>query len=356
MSRGPYRERAVANPAKQGQVGPVSKEDSPHRSPTREDSAMRRWLTVLTTVAMIVATTATGASAHAPYTPKPTVVQAVDGTATGTAVGVSATIEFGGETPVVLGEDPSNDAPGSSDAAKAMAMGVELTKIQAYRSGPSAPLTLEWHSATLDQLPPPEVVRFYWPFLIDGAGFSAQAKTTDFVSGANLGDGNPATVVDNLSQYQNAGVPGFRFRGNCATVVAVNNCGHIAWVTGEFDTEYNIIRVNLPLNHPKAPALKPGAVISPDTGAYSAYQAAADNAPTRDTVNQLEEYTIPESSATATLVDSAGTVVRTATLAPGEDGQWRGSLTAPAPGTYRVDVTACFATNCNTRSIEVVVS
>lgn len=56
-----------------------------------------------------------------------------------------------------------------------------------------------------------------------------------------------------------------------------------------------------------------------------------------------------------TKVDAAGNAVATGALAASGDGQWRGTLGPPEPGTYRLGVTACFATNGDTWSTDVAV-
>jgi len=318
---------------------------------------MRRVTGVLMVVALAALGTAGFATAEEPEGPAPTTVQAVDAAVEGSAVAVAADIAFGGQAPVVLGDDPAGDGP--VDATAADAFGVDLTEIRAYRSDPTDPVvTLEWQTTNLERLPPPEIIRYYWQFVVDGAVISAQAKTTDFVSAANAGDGQPGTVASNLQSYGSAGVPGFRIRGNCELIGGtLNNCGHVAWVDGEFDFDNDVVRFFLPLDLEALPKLRPGAKITPDAnGAYAAFQAAADNANTRDTVTQWEDYVVPDATATARLLDAAGAVVASGALSQGDDGRWSGGLTAPAPGDYRLEVRACFADNCDISVTDLVVS
>lgn len=319
----------------------------------------RTFIVVAATVLSATAFSSVAADEHSE--PAPTMVHGVHATADGTAVGVAADIEFGGQAPVVLGTDPVGDAPPQSTGHSA-AFGLDLTEIRAYRADPAVPtVTLEWQATTLEQLPPPEVMRYYWQFLVNGAApFAAQAKTSDVISAANLGDGEPTTIADNLASYTETGVPSFRLRGNCGVIpvgpTGVNNCGHVAWVDGEFDFEANVVRLELPVDLEAASVIRPGATLAPhDSGAYSAIQAGADLANTRDTVVQLSSYVIPDPAATAELLDADGAVVASAPLTRGEDGRWHGSVTAPGPGTYHVDVTGCFADNCGSAGHDVVV-
>jgi len=292
--------------------------------------------------------------------PAPTAVHDLSAVAEGSAVSVAAHVAFGGQAPVVLGTDPTGDAPPNGTGHGAGA-GLDLTEIRAYQADPAVPsVTFEWQATALDQLPPPEVVRYYWQFTVGAAVFAVQAKTTDIVSAANAGDGEPETIANNLASYAGSSVPSFRVRGNCAlielVVTGLNNCGHVAWVAGEFDVAADVIRLHLPLDLAAAPTLRPGAIIAPeDTGAYSAIQAAADFGQTRDTVVQASPYAVPKPRATATLVAADGTLVDTGQLSLDDDGMWRGTLTAPAAGSYRVDLDACFATNCGVAQTAVAV-
>lgn len=316
---------------------------------------MRRVISTLTILALAV-TGAGSAIAEESDGPAPTEVHMVEASADGTTVAVAAHIEFGGQAPVVLAEDPVGDAP-PNGSGQGDAFGLDLTGVRAYRADPNADvLTFEWQTTNLSQLPPPEVMRYYWQFTIGGASFAAQAKTTDFVSAANLGDGTPEAIASNVASYADSTVPSFRIRGNCGTVGVLNNCGHVAWVTGEFDFDADLVRIHLPLDLENSPALRPGAVLVPvGDGTYSAIQLGADLAQTRDTVAIFDSYVVPVATATARLLDADGTAVGTATLAEGDDGVWSGIVTAPGPGTYTLEVNGCFADNCGTAPTTVTV-
>ncbi|MFP5309141.1 MAG: hypothetical protein ACLGIR_06130 [Actinomycetes bacterium] len=288
--------------------------------------------------------------------PAPTTVGAVGAAADGLTVTVTPEVDLGGQAPVELGFDPAGDAAVTPETA---ALGLDLTGIHAWVEDGDVPeLTFAWHSTQLDRLPPPELVRFYWEFGVSGSqsAFSVQAKTSDVVSAGNLGDGSPQSVLNNLQSYQSQSVPQFRVRGNCGTLdpAPLSNCGHVAWVDGEFDFAANEIRLVLPLDLANAP-IRPGTRIIPSQGAWASIQAAADNALTRDSVAQSLEYTIPAPSGTVTLTDADGTVVATAPL-DFEAERPTASLTAPAAGTYTVTVQACFAGNCGSASSGVEVT
>ena len=328
---------------------------------------MRSKLTILVTLALAgTAIAAIPASEHEEDGPPPTAITTAEVTPTGSAAwDITGTVDYGGEAPVVLGTDPTGDAPPNGTGATA-GLGLDLTQLVAYAADGDEPVvTLEWHSTGLDQLPPPELVRFYWQVEIGfGGGWAFQAKTSDAVSAANLGDGTPESVAGNVASYAESTVPSFRIRGNCGVidlaVTGLNNCGHVAWVDGEFDFDANIVRFFLPLDLENAAPIRPGAVLAPvqDTWAYSAVQAAADLPNTRDTVVQESPYTIPERTASASLFDADGQLVRASTLTVADDSSISGALDAgaPAPGDYRLDVTACFAGNCDTDSRSVTVT
>lgn len=309
----------------------------------RASTALTLLALAFTSLATTGATTADGMATG----PAPTVIEDVRVKAFGPSIDVDADVDFGGQAPVVLGDDPAGDAPVHPDAGTAL--GLDLTELRAYvADGDDPVVTLEWQTTRLDRLPPPEIVRYNWPFLVDGtAAFAVQAKTTDLVSAANLGDGQPTTVADNVASYADAGVPGFRLRGDCGTVGVVGNCGHVAWLDGGFDLEGDVVRVQLPVDLAGAAAIRPGATLSPDGGAWASLQAGADTAATRDTIAQYEDYTIPERVLRADLVDATDTVVATAALERGDDGRFRGNVHAPAAGAYGLVVTACFADVCD---------
>jgi hypothetical protein len=276
----------------------------------------------------------------------PTTVDGVAVAADGLDLTVTADVDLGGQAPVELGSDPAGDAAVTPETA---ALGLDLTGIHAWvEDGDEPLLTFAWRSTQLDRLPPPELVRFYWEFGVSGSSsaFSVQAKTSDVVSAGNLGDGSPGSVLSNVQSYQSQSVPQFRVRGNCGTLdpAPLSNCGHVAWVTGEFDFDANEIRLYLPLDLANAP-IRPGTTISPSQGAWASIQAAADNAQTRDSVTQFFSYTVPSAQGTVSLVDADGATVATSPLTFGEDGP-SAALRAPAAGTYDVVVEACFAGNC----------
>lgn len=321
---------------------------------------MRRILSTLTSISLVVTAGGTVALAQEGEAPPPTEVHSVETSADGAAVAVAAHIDFGGQAPVVLGTDPTGDAP-PNGTGHGSAFGLDLTEVRAFRADPADPVvTFEWQTTGIDQLPPPELMRYYWQFEIDGLGFAAQAKTSDVVSAANLGDGEPGTIADNLTSYSESGVPSFRVRGNCGLIevgpTGLNNCGHVAWIDGEFDFDADVVRLQLPLDLENAESLRPGATLLPVAdGTYSAIQAAADLPQTRDTLAVFENYVVPDSAADARLLDADGIAVGTASLEAGEDGMWHGTVTAPEPGTYTVEVTGCFADNCGSAPASVVV-
>jgi len=301
--------------------------------------------------------------------PPPTTVETVDASSNGDAVAVSATIDWGGTAPVVLGTDPAGDAPPSANATGAH--GLDLTAISSWiEDGDQEVATFAWDLETFDNPPPPELVRYYMTFQIDGQAFALQAKTSDFVSGANLAN-DPETAAERVASYaehysSTGTLPQFRVRGNCGLISAgpvglAQNCGHAAWVSGEFDTENNQIRIHVPLDLASMPTLRPGATLNADQGAYSALQVAVDLPQSRDTMAAAAQdlpYTIPTRTATASIADADGTVVAGPTaLTIGDDGAIQGDLdtTGLAAGDYDLTVNACIAANCGTATITVTI-
>jgi hypothetical protein len=295
----------------------------------------------------------------------PTVVESVAASPEGSGFAVTAEVDWGGTPVVVLGTDPTGDAPPAANATGAQ--GLDLTEVGAWiQDGDELVATFAFDLATFDNPAPPEIVRYYMTFLVGGQAFALQAKTSDFVSGANLSD-NPETLAANIGSYaehiaDTGTLPQFRVRGNCATVAVVNNCGHVAWVSGEFDTDDNQIRIEVPLDLEALTILRPGARLEADQGAWASLQAGADFAQTRDTLSAGAQeglpYEIPRRTATATLRDGTGTVVAgPVPLSVSADGGVQGQVVAAgvAPGQYQLTVSACIAANCGAAAIPVTV-
>lgn len=297
--------------------------------------------------------------------PAPTLVESVEATSGDSGFAISADVDWGGTPRVVLGTDPTGDAPPAGNATGNL--GLDVTSVSTWiEDGDELVGTFALDLATLDNPAPPEIVRYYMTFMIGGQAFALQAKTSDFVSGANLSD-NPQTLGENIGSYaehtaETGTLPQFRVRGNCATVVAVNNCGHAAWVSGEFDTSDNQVRIEVPLDLERLAILRPGATLDPDQGAWASLQAGADFAQTRDTLDAGAQeglpYQIPRRTATARLRDAAGAVVAgPVTLSVADDGGVQGQVDAAglAPGGYELTVSACIAANCGSATIPVTV-
>ena len=295
----------------------------------------------------------------------PTVIDSVEASPEGSGFTIAAGVDWGGTAPMVLGTDPTGDAPPAANATAAQ--GLDLTEISAWiEDGDELEATFAFDLATFDNPPPPEVVRYYMTFLVNGQAFALQAKTSDFASGANLSD-NPETLAENIGSYaehiaDTGTLPQFRVRGNCATVQVVNNCGHVAWVSGEFDTDENQIRIDVPLDLEGLPILRPGSTLEADQGAWASLQAALDAAQTRDTMAAGAQeglpYQIPRRTSTATLRDTTGAVVAgPVTLLVADDGDVQGQISAVglAAGDYELVVSACIAANCGTATTPVTV-
>jgi hypothetical protein len=295
----------------------------------------------------------------------PTVIESAEASPDGSGFTVTADVDWGGTAPVVLGTDPTGDAPPAGNATAAQ--GLDLTAVSTWiEDGDELEATFAFDLATFDNPPPPEIVRYYMTFMIGGQAFALQAKTSDFVSGANLSD-DPATLAENIGSYaehisETSTLPQFRVRGNCGTVGVVNNCGHVAWVSGEFDTAGDQVRIDVPLDLEDLPILRPGASLDPDQGAWASLQAGADFAQTRDTLAAGAQeglpHQIPRRTSTATLRDSAGAVVAgPVTLSVADDGGVQGQVSSAglAAGDYELVVSACIAANCGTTSIPVTI-
>jgi hypothetical protein len=172
------------------------------------------------------------------------------------------------------------------------AIGLELTNIAIHTvCTPTPGVQFEINVTELNAPPPNEVVRYFWQFTINGHEYWVQAKSSDISSVAMLPD-------DPEGHFTHA--PAFRLRGQCALLVAVTNCRHLAWLDGAFDTANKQIRVLVPFGLAGAPGadFAPGSVIMPfaasggSPGVSAALQAGVSNALVTEYMSQDEEYTI----------------------------------------------------------------
>jgi len=317
------------------------------------------------TLALLILLVGTMPASGQEAEPAPTVVESAEASPEGSGFAVSADVDWGGTAPLVLGTDPTGDGPPAGNATGDH--GLDLTAVSTWiEDGDELVATFAFDLATFDNPAPPEIERYYMTFMIGGQAFALQAKTSDFASGANLSD-NPETLGENIGSYaehiaDTGTLPQFRVRGNCATVAVVNNCGHVAWVSGAFDTANDQIRIDVPLDLEGLTILRPGAILDPDQGAWASLQAGADNAQTRDTLAAGAQeglpYQIPRRTATATLRDATGAVVvGPVTLSVADDGGVQGQVDAAglAAGVYELTVSACIAGNCGTATTPVTV-
>jgi hypothetical protein len=277
---------------------------------------------------------------------------------------VAGTATFAGETsPVVLADDPTGDGPiepGASGTA-----GIDLTQATIRQPEAALPyLELTWKVASMptpDTTPgaPPETIWYVLNFNANNKAFRVQAKTSNVAS---------TTVADDPTGGATHAGRAFQLRGNCAVVVAVNNCGHLAWLDGTFDQPNKQVQVRIPLDLANAADLRPGVTITPtnaSTGApniYAAYNVGvtqfspvsmADGADWFSDTEGVAGYTIPVSTvrlgvAPAGTDPGAVTYNVAATLAA--DGSFTGSL-GNVPAGSEVFARSCFGTSCGTGSV-----
>jgi hypothetical protein len=195
----------------------------------------------------------------------------------------------------------------------------------------------------------PENVRYVWSFLAGEKEWFVQAKSSAFAQ---------STTADDPTGVPTKTTRAFQLRGNCGMLPpppapgALNNCGHLAWLDGSFDATNKVVSVRVPLGSSVAPALAPGALLTPTTAAaddiYAALQVGADQAATRDTVAYETNYTVPQrivQLGTAPAGTDPSAVTYGSPIVVGPDGAFSGSVGTVAAG-REVFVKACFGTSC----------
>ncbi|MPY79895.1 MAG: hypothetical protein GEV04_15820 [Actinophytocola sp.] len=300
--------------------------------------------------ALLMAAALTAAAAEPPASIE---VTALAAERSGDAVTVTGTAVFGGQQPLLVGEDPTGDAPIRPEAA---AFGLDVTELAIHRPDPgSGELEFTIRVTELSAEPPPEVVRYLWQMKVDGEEYWIQAKTSDISTATAFLDDPQGTLEH---------IPGsFRLRGNCGFLVpdaeTVATCQHLAWIDGVFDTEANEVRMTVPLGLEVAPHFTPGARIT--AGEVNAsFQLVVSNATTSDAVVQDVDYAIPDKAVRIGIVPAGtdpGGVPFTTSAALADDGSFGGDLDVGAlgPGDYEVFARACFADNCGVRGVPVTI-
>ncbi|HEV3474017.1 MAG TPA: hypothetical protein VG602_01450 [Actinomycetota bacterium] len=268
----------------------------------------------------------------------------------GTTVAVTGTVTFGGQALQTVATDVTGDGPLHADLSRDL--GVDLVAARVHQPNPNEPtLVFEWQPTNLPA-PIPEGVRYFWPFLLNTpAGdktYFLQAKFTNLAS---------ITVADDPAGHVTHSGAAFQLRGNCGTLVAIQNCGHLGWLEGEYDLTEEVVRIELPIGSALAPDVVPGARLIPFDYAGGtiavAYQAAVSNATTTDFADWTEEfvYTVPSKRVSLGIAPAGAdpanvSFSKQATL---EGDGFSGSLDVSglAPGSYEVFAKACFADNCD---------
>lgn len=266
---------------------------------------------------------------------------------------VSGVATFLGEsTTNLLAEDPANDGPG---AANGSATGVDITEANIFQPDATYPeLVFTWKVSNLPNPVTgvqPENVRYVWRFTAGGRTWLVQAKSSTFLQTTT-----PDDPTGNVTKATRA----FQLRGNCAVVVILNSCGHIAWLDGSFDAVNKTISIRLPLNAPFAPEIKPGATIAPvtpdgNTDIYASIQVFTEQPATQDLVTYGTNYVVPQRTV-ALGVAPAGTdpsqVTYGAPIVVSADGAFAKNLGPIAAGN-EVFAKACFGNTCAFRSVAV---
>ncbi|MGH2691830.1 MAG: LVIVD repeat-containing protein, partial [Actinomycetota bacterium] len=182
-------------------------------------------------------------------------VQQLSASSTGAVSGVATFL--GEDAPNVIAEDPPGDGPGGAPASEA---GIDITKVGVSQPDATYPeLVATWNVSNLPNPVTgmqPENVRYVWSFTAGGKQWFVQAKASALAQSTTPDD--PTGTVTKTTRA-------FQLRGNCAVVVAINSCGHVAWLDGSFDATNKTVSVRVPLGASFAPEINTGAVLAPVT-------------------------------------------------------------------------------------------
>ncbi|HYH27248.1 MAG TPA: hypothetical protein VEA19_00555 [Actinomycetota bacterium] len=298
--------------------------------------------------------------------PAPTTISALSASVSGGEVSISGTAAFGGQAPVTVTEDPTGDAPVAPELGSTT--GVDLVAARMYVPNPASPnLVVEWEVTNLpDTGAIPEGTRYSLAFKVGTKEFQVQAKFSNLASVTTLDD--PPGHVTNASKA-------FQIRGNCTTDyqgTGVAACPHLGWLTGEWDTAENVVRVQVPLGSSFAPDIKGGAALERNTSSnanlnaviagYQAFLALSPQTNDEAIFGPEEEETyafvVPEKKVSFAIVPAGTPEANVVFGAPATTGDsFSGTLSTAglAPGSYDVYAKACFASNCATASTPVTI-
>ena len=172
--------------------------------------------------------------------------------------------------PLVVGEDPAGDWGGSAESGQAgAALGQDLTG--ASIGMPTAD-TVNF-VINVASLPAnggaPEVSRYNWALLVDGAAVELDGKWTNYSRGACDPTGGKCPPPRDPGQQP------FFVRGNCAATGTVTTCQELGLVKATFDATAKTITVPVPAALIKA---NPCSIISAGANTFGGSIAAMPSA------------------------------------------------------------------------------
>lgn len=253
----------------------------------------------------------------------------------GSNVTVAGTATLRGETPISFAADETGDAPVPALGART---GTDLAGAAVYRPDPNvAAVFLEWRVTDLpDDVP--DGVRYTLPFRLGEDTYEIVARRT---AAATL------AMADDPEGFPGHAAHAFQLRGDCGGDLG---CTHLAWLTGSFVPDDDLVRVKLPLG--PLLGLEGGDVLSgPGAQGPAEIQAAFEAGPADAATWGGFTYRVAEPEVSLGIAPAGtpeGDVVFTASAGIDPSGGFGGQLGVPGPGEWDVWAKACFGTSCGT--------
>lgn len=295
-----------------------------------------RTASMLSASLVLVALTATSGGAATQ-----TQITSLTATVSGTEVNASGKVSFGSSDPVVIGEDPAENAAFS-------AIGLDLRSLSIGQpDGMKGELEFTIKLGGMATGGIPELFQYNWDVTVNGGAANGGAEwslKTMRQSVANTGGTDPDAAV-----YA------------CVPSATGFSCSRSTAVPVVYDQASAEIRMTVPLSAINA---TPGSVIEawPRNGEPVWVRTSAAGLltgfVTADDMTH-DPYTVPAKNVRLGLA-AAGTPEADVTFGPAiqvsSNGSFAGSLTSPGPGTYDLWGRACIADNCHAVSTPVTVA
>lgn len=272
----------------------------------------------------------------------PSTVSGLTATVSGDSIVLTGTATFGGQDPVVVGDDAVNDNLGGAATAP---HGTDLDRLLISQPDPATPtLQFTFDLAGLTAGGVPEHLAYNWDIRVDGGepqGGADRSLKTWRTRVASTQTTDPYAAVFTC-------VPQ-------APPQTGSSCSAGPNVPVAYDETASDIRMSIPLAVIDA---KPGSTIDAwlriSSPVYIGATFGTQTLAGQYDMATHDQYVVPTRSMRVGIAP-VGSPVNYSSGASLSGSSFTGSLAVPGPGTYTVGAQACFADNCGTETTTVTI-